>query len=67
MEFDDIFGKHQPGGTGMVCQHELSMQGSVHQSKRFKQMKLLALLLQSDTCDKDCGHLQTLHQEGKGT
>jgi hypothetical protein len=21
-EFDDIFGKHQPGGTGMVCRHE---------------------------------------------
>ena len=23
-EFDDIFGKHQPGGTGMVCQHEFT-------------------------------------------
>jgi hypothetical protein len=22
MEFDDIFGKHQPGGTGMVCRHK---------------------------------------------
>ncbi len=24
MEFDDIFGKHQPGGTGMVCQHDFA-------------------------------------------
>jgi hypothetical protein len=24
MEYDDIFGKHQPGGTGMVCQHEFA-------------------------------------------
>ncbi len=24
MEYDDTFGKHQPGGTGMVCQHEFA-------------------------------------------
>jgi hypothetical protein len=24
VEYNDIFGKHQPGGTGMVCQHEFS-------------------------------------------
>jgi hypothetical protein len=24
MEYDDIFGKHQPGGTGMVCRHEFA-------------------------------------------
>ncbi len=23
-EFDDIFGKHQPGGTGMVCQYKFA-------------------------------------------
>jgi hypothetical protein len=21
-EFDKVFGKHQPGGTGLVCRHE---------------------------------------------
>jgi hypothetical protein len=24
MEYDNIFGKHQPGGTGMVCRHEFA-------------------------------------------
>ena len=23
-EFDKLFGKHQPGGTGMVCRHEFA-------------------------------------------
>ncbi len=23
-EFDELFGKHQPGGTGMVCRHEFA-------------------------------------------
>jgi hypothetical protein len=22
MEFDNVFGKHQPGGTGLVCRHK---------------------------------------------
>ncbi len=24
MEYDNIYGKHQPGGTGMVCRHEFA-------------------------------------------
>jgi hypothetical protein len=23
-KFDEAFGKHQPGGTGMVCRHEFA-------------------------------------------
>ncbi len=23
-EYDELFGRHQPGGTGMVCRHEFS-------------------------------------------
>ncbi len=23
-EFDEVFGKHQPGGTGMVCRHQFA-------------------------------------------
>jgi hypothetical protein len=44
-EFNNVFGKHQPGGTGLLCRHEFLQYAKKPSSTRVRQMVLLALFM----------------------
>jgi hypothetical protein len=48
-EFDELFGRHQPGGTGMLCRHDFFAirKEAFCRLQRSGKMVLLAIFLQS--------------------
>ena len=61
-EYNEIFGKHQPGGTVIVCRHKVCSvrKETVCRPKRFRTMVLVAFLVQTYPCYQDSSRLQAM-------
>ncbi len=56
MEFDEVFGKHQPGGTGLVCRRKFLQyaKSSSIDPRGLGRWCSWPFFLQPKTCNKDC-------------
>jgi hypothetical protein len=61
-----LFGKHQPGGTGMLCQHEY-LQYTQWPTANLRGLGFKAILLQSNPCHKNSRRISTLRKQNRGT
>ncbi len=61
-EYDKIFGKHQPGGTGLVCRHEFAQYARkpAVDPRGLGAVVLMAFLMQPHSPYPDSSRLQAM-------